>query len=99
MKPSAYTGASLDQDLEAAAKKFVNDVRHFSVDKESGEVQISKIFEWYGPKFLNDLDRSVKGDKPELYLTRWVAEDVRTLLESGRYKLKIIEWDWTLNER
>jgi hypothetical protein len=99
LKPSAYTGNSLDKDLEAAAKKFVNDQRHFKVDKENGEVQISKIFEWYGPKFLKDPSRPVKGDKPELYLTRWVDKDVRALLDSGKYKLKIIEWDWTLNEK
>jgi hypothetical protein len=99
LKPSAYSAKSLDQDLEAAAKKFVGDERHFKVDLESGEIQISKIFEWYGPKFLNDPDRPVTGDKPELYLTGWVDKDVRELLESGKYKLKIIEWDWTLNEK
>jgi hypothetical protein len=99
LKASAYTGKSLDKDLESAAKKFVGDERHFKVDKESGEIQISKIFEWYGPKFLNDPDRPVNADKPELYLTHWVDKDVRKLLESGRYKLKIIEWDWTLNEK
>ena len=99
LKPSAYTGNSLDKDLESAAKKFVSDERHFKVDKESGEVRISKIFEWYGPKFLNDPKRPVKGDQPELYLTRWVDKDDRAFLESGKYKLKIIEWDWTLNEK
>lgn len=99
LKPSAYTGQSLQKDLEAAAKRFVNDERHFKVDKESGEVQISKIFEWYGAKFLQDPRLPVKGDKPELYLTHWVDKDVRALLESGQYKLKIIEWNWTLNEK
>ena len=99
LKMGAYTGNALDKDLEAAAKKFVSDDRHFKVDKKSGEVQVSKIFEWYGPKFLEDPTRPVNGDKPELYLTHWVDKDVRNLLESGRYKLKIMDWDWTLNEK
>ncbi len=99
LKAGAYTGTSLDGDLEADAKKFVSDERHFKVDKDNNEIQISKIFEWYGPKFLNDPDRPVKGDRPELYLTRWVDKDIRELLESGKYKLKIIEWNWTLNEK
>ena len=99
LKPSAYTGTSLDKDLEAAAQRFVTDARHFNVDKESGEIRLSKIFEWYGPKFLNDPTRPVQGEKPELYLTHWVDKDVQVLLESGKYKLKIIEWDWTLNEK
>jgi len=99
LKAGAYSGKLLDADLEAAAKKFVGDERHFKVDKKNGEIQISKIFEWYGPKFIDDPTRTVKGDKPELYLTPWVDKDVRKLLESGEYKLKIIEWDWTLNEK
>ncbi|MFT5523508.1 MAG: hypothetical protein ACI9G1_001151 [Pirellulaceae bacterium] len=99
LKAGAYVGESLDQDLEAAAKKFVSDERHFKVDKEGKEIQISKIFEWYGPKFLKDPTRPVKGDKPELYLTPWIDKDVSDLLKSGAYKLKIIEWDWTLNEK
>lgn len=99
LKAGAYNGENLDADLEAAARRFVSDPRHFSVDNESGEVSISKIFEWYGPKFLNDPVRPVNGDQPELYLTRWVDKDTKRLLESGKYKLKIIEWDWTLNEK
>jgi hypothetical protein len=99
LKAGAYTGEELDTDLQAAAKKFVSDPRHFKVDKEAGEVQVSKIFEWYGDKFLKDPLRKVDGDKPELYLIHFVDKDVRDFLESGKYKLKIIEWDWTLNEK
>ncbi len=99
LKAGAYEGKTLDGDLEAAAKKFVKDERQFKVDKENGEVHISKIFEWYGPKFLNDPERPLKAERPELYLIHWVDKDTRRLLESGEYKLKIIEWDWTLNEK
>ncbi len=98
IKPGAYTGQQLDGDLEAAAQRFVKDERHFKVDREKGEVHISKIFEWYGPKFLDDPVRKVSGDRSELYLTHWVDKDVKELLESGNYKLKTIEWDWTVNE-
>lgn len=97
IKGSAWTGDALDSDLETAAKKFIGDERQFKVDKEKKEIQISKIFEWYGEKFTKDPDRPA--EKPELYLTPWVSDDVRKLLESGEYKLKIIEWEWTLNER
>jgi hypothetical protein len=99
LKAGAYRGNTLNKDLEAAAHRFVTDERHFKVDPEKKEVAISKIFEWYGPKFLNDPDRPVQGDRPELYLAPWVDDATRELLESGDYKLKIIEWDWTLNEK
>jgi DNA-dependent RNA polymerase auxiliary subunit epsilon len=97
LKGSAWTGDALDADLEAAAKKFVGDERQFKVDKEKKEIWISKIFEWYGEKFTKDPDRPAS--KPELYLTSWVSDDVRKALESGEYKIRIIEWEWTLNEK
>jgi hypothetical protein len=97
LKSSAYTGAALDADLDAAAKRFLSDERHFKVDREKGEVSISKIFEWYGPKFTKDPNRPAA--KPELFLTHWASPEVKQLLESGNYKLKIIEWNWTLNEK
>lgn len=97
LKGSAYTGAGLDADLTAAATRFVSDPRHFKVDKEKKEIWISKIFEWYGPKFTADPKRPA--DRPESYLKYWASDDVKALLASGDYTLRIIEWDWTLNEK
>lgn len=99
LKPGAYNGKNLNADLEAAAKKFVTDERHFKVDHEKKEVQISKIFEWYGEKFLKDPKLKVESGKPERYLSHWVDEETKKLLESGGYSLKIIEWNWTINEK
>ena len=48
-------------------------------------------------KFVKDPQRPA--ERPEEYLKYWADDDVRTLLESNKYKLKIIEWDWTLNEK
>lgn len=100
LKAGAYQGATLDADLEAAARKFVTDERHFKVVPEKREVHVSKIFEWYGPKFLNDPNRPVASGNPELYLLHWIKDpETRKLLESGDYDLKIIEWSWTINEK
>lgn len=96
LKPGAWSGESLDADLEAAAKQFVSDKKYFFVDKEKGEINISKIFEWYGEKFTKDPQRPAA--KPELFLLPWLSGDAKAMLESGKYKLKIIEWDWVLNE-
>jgi hypothetical protein len=96
LKPSAWTAESLEADLEAAAKQFVGNKKYFFVDKEKREVHISKIFEWYGEKFTKDPKRPAA--KPELFLLPWLTGDAKELLESGKYTVKIIEWDWTLNE-
>ena len=97
LRRAAFRGESLDADLDATAKRFVSDERQLKVDREKGEIWISKLFDWYGKKFTADPNRPA--ERPELYLKHWVADDVRALLESGNYQPRFIDWDWTLNER
>jgi hypothetical protein len=97
LRDRAWTGATLDADLDAAARKFVSDERHFKVDREKNQVWISKIFEWYGPKFTQDPKRPA--ERPEQYLKYWTDKETAALLDSGKYELKIIEWNWTINEK
>jgi hypothetical protein len=94
---AAYTGANIDAELEAASRRFVADKRNLVVDPKTKEVQISKLFEWYGKDFVSDPDRPAK--KPELYLLYWAEGDAKSVLAAGGYTVKIIEWNWTLNEK
>ena len=97
LRNAAYTGATLDQDLEAAARRFVADKRNLVVDPAKKEVQVSKLLEWYGKDFTSDPNRPAA--KPELFLMSWADESTRALLASGDYQVKVIEWSWTLNEK
>jgi len=94
---AAYTGAAIDQELDAASKRFVADKRNLVVDPKTKEVQISKLFEWYGKDFTSDPARPAA--KPELYVMNWAGGDAKSVLASGGYTVKIIEWNWTLNEK
>jgi hypothetical protein len=94
---AAYTGAAIDQELDAASRRFVADKRNLVVDRAKKEVQISKLFEWYGKDFVSDAKRPAA--KPELYLLTWAGDDAKAVLASGGYAVKIIEWNWTLNEK
>ena len=93
----AWKGKSLHADLETVSRQFVKDERQFKIDYDKKEVWISKIFEWYGKKFTQDPDRPAA--KPELFVLPYVDDKAKTLLSSGDYTLRIIEWNWTLNEK
>lgn len=99
LKRGAYTGSILNSELNGAAKRFVNSSQHFRVDQENKVVYVSKIFDWYGKKFLKDEKRPVADGRAELFLLPWLDDETRKLLEDGDYRLEFIEWDWTLNER
>ena len=93
----AWKGKSLHADLETVSRQFVKDERQFKIDYDKKEVWISKIFEWYGKKFTQDPDRPAA--KPELFVLPYVDDKAKALLASGDYTLRIIEWNWTLNEK
>jgi hypothetical protein len=97
LQNTAYTGAGLNGELEAASRRFVADKRNLVADKAKKEIQISKLFEWYGKDFVSDPARPAA--KPEQYLAQWAEGDAKALLASGDYTVKIIEWNWTLNEK
>lgn len=99
LKPGAYTGKSLDAELDGDAVRFTKSGKHFRFDHEKKIVYVSKLFDWYGKKFLNDEKRPVAEGKPELFLLPYLDDVSRKLLESGKYRVEFIEWDWTLNER
>ncbi len=99
IKPGAYTGKSLDAELDGDAVRFTKSGKHFRFDHEKKVVYVSKLFDWYGKKFLNDEKRPVAEGKPELFLLPYLDDVSRKLLESGKYRVEFIEWDWTLNEK
>ena len=56
----AYTADSLDEQLEAAARGFVNDTSRNRFNLASGRAELSKIFEWFEEDFKEE-SGSVQG--------------------------------------
>lgn len=88
-KPAPYSGQLLDLELEGAAMRFVNSTQHFRVDRDIKVVYVSKLFEWYGKKFLAGEKRPVTGTHPGNYLLARLDDKTRTLLESGEYRNRV----------
>jgi hypothetical protein len=93
----AWNGKTLHADLETICSQFIKDERQLKIDYDRKEIWISKLFEWYGEKFTKDPARPVA--KPELFLLPYVDDKAKALLKSGDYTVRIIEWNWTLNEK
>jgi hypothetical protein len=92
-----YTAANLEAALEAQTKVFVADPHNFSVDIPHKLVNVSMLFspEWYEKDFL--ADKRFKGKNAVEYLIPYVDRATADFLASGDYKVKYIDWDWSLN--
>ncbi|RTQ45237.1 DUF547 domain-containing protein [Hymenobacter gummosus] len=82
--PEAYDGARLDQQLDAQARRFVNDATRNQLS--AAAVQVSSVFDWHAAEF---------GEKAQLiaFLNRYAT----TRIEPAA-TVQYLPYDWTLND-
>lgn len=85
----AFTGAKLGQQLDAAARAFVNHPRGIKVT--NGKVEASKIYNWFGSDFG-------KSEAEVLAHTRMYAKPAQQEALAKATKINSFDYDWTLND-
>ncbi len=87
-----YTADTLEQQLDANTRAFINDPTRNQFDREKKIAYVSKIFDWFKQDF-NQHSGSV-----QKYLSRYVADpDIAKDLANEQYKIKYLKYDWRLN--
>ncbi len=84
--PKPYVGITLDEQLEEAAVGFINDPS-FNYLK-GNTLYVSKIFEWFGGDFNNDIIG---------YFKKYARGDLKKALTKNKVKVKYLDYDWSLN--
>jgi hypothetical protein len=104
LRREAYSGATLDEQLDDQAKRFLSLERNFRIDHDANVVYISAIFDWYGDDFrvLPQLGtiRGEHSDKERAalnFILGYVGRDERSYIESGLYVVRYLDYDWSLN--
>lgn len=87
-----YTAENLDQQLEIAARMFINDPARNQFDRQNKIAYLSKIFDWFETDF-----RQHSGSVQK-YISRFITDaNVAKELADERYKIKYLPYDWNLN--
>lgn len=89
LRAEAYLAERLDQQLDEAARQFVNDPVRNRIDQQ--QIALSLIFKWFAQDFI-DHAGSVKG-----FLQRFVADDKKSIVEKLNGDPQYLEYNWTLN--
>jgi hypothetical protein len=89
LRPEAYVAERLDQQLDEAARRFVNDPARNQIEPQ--QIALSMIFKWFAQDFI-DHAGSVKS-----FLHRFVVEEKKPILASYSGELQYLEYNWTLN--
>lgn len=84
----AFTADKLEQQLDAAARTFVDENRNARIVRGKREIWLSAIFKFYTEDFL--------AHEPSLiaYVNRYRAETIPL-----DFEVKFQDYDWTVNDR
>ena len=85
-----FMAANLENQLEAAAKEFFAKEVHFFRNDDKSEVWVSEILDFY----TEDFAASGKANDLIPYLNRYVAEQI-----PNDWRVKFIDYDWTINQQ
>lgn len=96
LPPWAFTGDSLDAQLERRTRAFLRDTANVRV--EAGTLRLSRYFEWYGEDFTAE-GWSPRAETIPLFVARYARPGVAELVRSrdGRPEVAFLPYDWSLN--
>ncbi len=98
----AFRAATLEEDLEREARRFVAEERNVRIDPEARVVELSRIFDWFEGDFVSHVERSRPEVEPSLraYLEPLLApEKARALAACADCEVRFRSYDWALNDR
>ena len=94
---TAFEGARLEEQLEAAARRTLQDPRYATTQGDT--LQLTAILDWYGGDFTNP---SFKGHAKTVaaYVAPYASPQVRELIQrhDGAPKVSFLTYDWSLND-
>ncbi|MFO1355190.1 MAG: DUF547 domain-containing protein [Gammaproteobacteria bacterium] len=90
----AYQPATLDAQLDAAVRGFVNDITRNRLDIAQKTAFLSALFDWHRADF------TAAAGGVSAWLERYLADPAsRAALREGWLELRYLDFDWDLNGR
>ncbi|MEM7757415.1 MAG: DUF547 domain-containing protein [Cyanobacteria bacterium P01_A01_bin.40] len=105
LRNEPYFPETLDAQLNDQTIKFAASPHGFSLDTQDKRVYISSIFKWYGQDFEPSYGTKTKfngNDKQRAvlnYLSPVLKSETQTFLNQEDYKVKYLDYDWSLNKQ
>jgi hypothetical protein len=90
--PRAFTGNEVTGQMEAQARRYLKDEKKgLKIDRDKGEVYFSKIFKFDKKTFPQG------GKSAAPLIGPFIEPADREYLDSGDYRVKYLDYDWSLN--
>ncbi|KPQ33856.1 MAG: Protein of unknown function, DUF547 [Phormidesmis priestleyi Ana] len=105
LRQEPFTGENLDAQLDDQVKIFLSRPEVLTIDQEKNEVQISKIFDWFGQDWVPGFAPAegfagTENQKAVLnFISGYLDADAEAYLKAGGYTVSYSNYDWSLNRQ
>ncbi len=93
LRGEAYRGATIESQLQEQAMVMHGDPRWFELEREAGQVYLSRIYLWYEGDFAQ-----LSGDSLQ-FAARFSPELDRILAKDHSLTIEWLPYDWALNSK
>lgn len=103
LPPHPFDPRRLDEQLDEAARRFVNDSANVAIDPERGNIQLSPLFRWYERDFVRFVKDRTSHPAPTvvdfltLYAEPPLSEEIQRAQSRG-FELAYRAYDWSVGK-
>ena len=105
LRNEPYLPAKLDAQLEDQTAKFAQSIHGFNLARQDNRVYLSSIFKWYGKDFIktygveDEFDGNEQQKAVLNYFSTQLSPQDLQFLKQNNYKVKYLDYDWSLNKQ
>lgn len=106
LRSEPYVGEKLDEQLDDQTHRFLADSAKFKIDRSGKTLYLSPIFEWFADDFIKKYGptrgigmHNRKVSSVLNFVASYLRETDKKYVLAGRFKVKYLKYDWSLNEQ
>ena len=106
LRNEPYDGTRLDAQLDDQSNRFLSSRLKLKITRMDKVIHLSPIFKWFTQDFLSQyvpkqaIGKHSKENQAVLhFIAGYLNEPFQKFLMAGDYKLKYLDYDWSLNEQ
>lgn len=105
LRNEPYTAEKLDQQLDDQVNRFIDSPHGIRIAPEEATIYLSSIFQWYGQDWIKSygIKEQFNGNESERAILNFLSNYLPSLrqkyLSNGNYKIKYLDYDWSLNQQ
>lgn len=106
LRGEPYEGHKLDEQLDDQTRRFLGDSAKFNLNRGKATLHLSEIFKWFAGDFVNKHGpkRNIGSHDKKMsavlnFITPYLSEAQKNYVLAGKFKIKYVDYDWSLNEQ